>query len=1208
MFRELGEFITKRPWVIIALWIIIVFAAAPFAATLSDNLKYSASAFMPTDTDSSRAQDVYNQQFSTGNSSQLIVVIDSGNPERTKAFINSLNQSVWANSSIKQFNSTASIYGIQRSALAELTPDLHCGLIEAQDNVSEVNHKLYEGIDGVRNASDGLYGLWDNVTKINSGFYDARRQILQASDGLYSARDQIVQGHDGLYQIKGASDMLLGVPASFVQAYGNANSSLDDANRSLEAYNTVKGQVAGTPASGYLDAFYHAWTAGSGEPMARAQSAIRSSDIASYIGAMPAEQQPLMQSIVNTFPISNYPGGERDFCVNTAAGMQNLTDPAMKQQLYVLYDLGSSPSGGDYDNLVLNMAAAKGGVDRNSIGEIYNLGRHPSDDTIGHYLVDKTIAGIKDSAEGRNMSAADMHNASDMIHDAWSLGGQATRQDFDSYVLKKAEKGLNATEKQSVEEIWGMGKNPNDTVIVNYVLDQAGKNGSMNRSQLDAARDIIALGRNATNDSIQAYLVKEVMKNMNLTGNGSYFLAVANLDRHMDNSSLRDYGADWADTHGIDNPRLLPDSVTKNMVSNNTTLFVVSLDADDIADQLLVEGDVGVLRGIISDVKEKGDFTDVRAYVTGDGAMNADTDNASTADMENIDKYTILLVMVLLLYYFRSVLTPFVPLVAIGIAIAVTFGVIGLVSHFVSLYYIVELFTLVIMLGAGIDYCVFLLSRYAEERREGAGVKAAVITTVEHAGKSIVSSGLTAALGFGSLILTGSGMFLSMGLGVAIGLLISVAMTVTLIPAVLTIVGDRIFWPNKIHNTRKNATFTGIWGGIVEKVVRHPVLIVVLAVLLTIPAIALTTELQTGMDIVQMLPGNVESKIGFSLLQDSMGSGAMTRTMITVTLPVYINDTSGNRSQEALDRIEAISARVANVSDVDRVYSLTRPDGERINYTDLDGYSGMEKQYYETYMDNNTGRDNRTTLIYASFKGSPYSNEALDSIDQMRAALQNNSSGALQGAEIHVGGATALNKDIVGTMTSGFYVVLPIVVIGIIIILLVLLKSALTPLRIVLTLGTSIIWTIAAFVLVFQLHLHSIMIFMLPIMLFISLMGMGVDYDIFLVTRIREEKLKGLSNRDAIVKAVDRTGTIITMCGAIMAGAFGTLMLSDQMMMQQIGFILFVAVAIDATVMRLMIVPAIMTLMGEYNWWLPRLRRREPPVIVAKIEDKTKQP
>jgi RND superfamily putative drug exporter len=121
-----------------------------------------------------------------------------------------------------------------------------------------------------------------------------------------------------------------------------------------------------------------------------------------------------------------------------------------------------------------------------------------------------------------------------------------------------------------------------------------------------------------------------------------------------------------------------------------------------------------------------------------------------------------------------------------------------------------------------------------------------------------------------------------------------------------------------------------------------------------------------------------------------------------------------------------------------------------------------------------------------------------------------------------------------------------------------------------------------------------VIIFMLPMMLFCALMGTGVDYDIFLVSRIREEKLKAASDRDAIVKSVKSTGTIIAICALIMGGAFSTLMLSKMQMMQQMGFVLFFGIMINAILMLLFVVPAIMSLMGKYNWWMPGQKKNKP--------------
>jgi RND superfamily putative drug exporter len=314
-----------------------------------------------------------------------------------------------------------------------------------------------------------------------------------------------------------------------------------------------------------------------------------------------------------------------------------------------------------------------------------------------------------------------------------------------------------------------------------------------------------------------------------------------------------------------------------------------------------------------------------------------------------------------------------------------------------------------------------------------------------------------------------------------------------------------------------------------------------------------------------------------------------------------------------MDRIENISAMVAGIQGVDKVYSMTRPDGAAITYDNLSGYGPIEKAYYERYMNNATGLDGRTTVIYASFNGSPYSNEAFGAVDKMRAMLKDNSTGALQNTEFHVGGSPATLRDVEAANINGFTVVLPIVIVGILLILIALLRSVFLPIRILVTLSLSICMAIAAYVLVFQIGQGQTMIFMLPMMLFCALMGLGVDYDIFLVTRILEEKQKGRTDREAIKKAISSTGLIILICACIMGGAFSTLILSSMQMMQQVGFALTAGVVIDATLMLMIVVPAIMILMGKWNWWWPfgskkeQVKAEETPTITVP-EDKPKQP
>ena len=178
----------------------------------------------------------------------------------------------------------------------------------------------------------------------------------------------------------------------------------------------------------------------------------------------------------------------------------------------------------------------------------------------------------------------------------------------------------------------------------------------------------------------------------------------------LSNAQLEADAGNWSASHNYNDPQILPADVISSMASGNVSLYVVSLSADPENNSTTVTNAINELRSQITQIKTSGGYGGLNAYVTGSAAMNADTQSASSDDMSNISMYTVIVVLVLLLLYFRSIFTPFVPLVAIMIAIIASMGAVTIVTYFMGLYYIVEVFMIVLMMGAGIDYCVFMLS------------------------------------------------------------------------------------------------------------------------------------------------------------------------------------------------------------------------------------------------------------------------------------------------------------------------------------------------------------------------------------------------------------------------------------------------------------------------------------------------------------------
>jgi RND superfamily putative drug exporter len=1076
MFKKIGEAITKYPWAIVAIWIIILVASVPLIGVFTQNLEYDTQNFIPRDLSAIKAQEKYDEVFPSVDKSSIIVVIDSNDTLKTMLFIDALNDSV-SEGSVNNITGTSSIYNIQRKALINMTPGLYKSLNEFYDNASDAHFELYNATRTVKNSSRDLYYLKDNVSGANYELRYAQKKILDSSAQMYEVRDQVVAANAGLYQI---------------------NDSITD----------------------------------------------------------PA--------------IISDPAALENQVVSTMMAMQGLTSDADRQRLTAIYRLGKNPPGFVIDQFVTGMITTGMSADEAKMAkEIYQMGRDPVA-AAGEYVLNKALEGLDDDAK-------------EIVREAWALGPYVTDQEYDAYVLKKACKDLNESECKTIKEIYSWGPSPDNETIGAYVLREAMK--GLNDSENETIMEIYALGADASNDDLKAYVISKANDEFNLTGNNTYFAATLNLKRDLSDGELEEFADEWVYQHGITDPKIFPDSVIDSLTSGTVSLFVIS--SSDADDSLSSVESVKSLRENVTAILKDDKFIGLKSYVTGTTAMSVDAEGSAMKDVDNIDKISIVMILLLLGLYFRSFLSPFVPLVIIGVAIAAAFGVMGLLSTQIGIYYLVMTFMLVIMLGAGTDYCVFMLSRYAEERSKGAEIKDAVVTTVMHAGKSVASSGTTAMIGFGALMLIDQGIFRSIGLGTSIGIFISMLVAITIVPAVLTIFGDRVYWPKKLYRS-EHAPVTGrLWTGITRAVLKNSKLIIVLALIVTVPAIMIYSQMTLGNDFVSMMPPDIESKVGYDIINDEFGSGAFEKAIIVVTLPTNLTDTQGNYTAASMDRIEKISMMVDDTEGVDDVYSITRPEGTTINYLDLSSYPEIEEEFYRDYIKNNTGIDGRTTVVSFSFTGSPFSEESQRTIDRIKQKISDYQGGEGQGTSMILGGSTVGIYEYQKLCTDKYAIVITCVLIGIFLVLVVLLRSVFTPFRLICTLLMSIFWTLAIFIIVFQFWMQASITWILPILLFCVLMGLGVDYDIFLVSRIREEVMKGKSEEEAIEHAVEATGTIITLCGAVMAAAFGSMIISDMMELKEFGFVLFLAIILDATLMRLVIVPSIMVLMKKYNWWMP---------------------
>jgi hypothetical protein len=249
------------------------------------------------------------------------------------------------------------------------------------------------------------------------------------------------------------------------------------------------------------------------------------------------------------------------------------------------------------------------------------------------------------------------------------------------------------------------------------------------------------------------------------------------------------------------------------------------------------------------------------------------------------------------------------------------------------------------------------------------------------------------------------------------------------------------------------------------------------------------------------------------------------------------------------------------------------------------------------------GSDGKSAMVWANLSNEPYTDQAITTLTKIRQNInivQTNDK-LLAASTMLVGGETASVADLANSSAADYFNMTALVLVGVFVVLMIALGSIFTPLRLIFTILLSISWAMAAVIYIFHTYIGMELIWILPIMLLVIMLGLGLDYDIFLVTRIREYVVGGAKDDEAIETAVERTGGIITATGLVTAGAFGTMMLSHIPMLQQLGLAFFIVVILDATLTRVYLVPSIMRHMKRLNWWAPGRIRRVPITPEEKL-------
>ena len=571
---------------------------------------------------------------------------------------------------------------------------------------------------------------------------------------------------------------------------------------------------------------------------------------------------------------------------------------------------------------------------------------------------------------------------------------------------------------------------------------------------------------------------------------------------------------------------------------------------------------------------------------------------------------TALLVLVLLLLIYRSPALALLPLAGVGLTLLVAQSLAATLADNLGLSLNGQVTALmsVLMFGAGTDFTLFIVARYREELRRQPDRWQAMQESLRRIGPAIASSGGTTIAAMLALLLATFGSFQAMGPVLAMAIFLMLIAGLTLIPALTVLLGRAAFWPGRMHVT--GTEHSRIWSRVAKLVTRRPAATFTVTLVLLVVFAAGAPSLKPNFSFIDGFPDSAESKIGAQIMDDSFGAGELAPTNI------YVNTPDVDASLVDLDRL---TQAVAAVPGVVRVSGPTRPTGDApavdaaalqaaipqlppaLREGPPSGAPAMGapanvdprmQAVLETYF---AGRrfvspDGTTARLDVVMADHPYEIPAIDRIVDIRAVASSAVNGtSLDGAEIVVGGPTALQTDARDAVNRDMAVIGPVVVILIWVILLLLLRSVVAASYLLGSVLLSFLSAVGLSVVIFQNIMgHPGVGYQNPVWMFIFLAALGADYNILIISRVREEiQARGLV--EGVRVAVAQTGGVITSAGLILAGTFSVLTTFPLRDIYQLGFAVMLGVLMDTFIVRALFVPSIVLLLGRWNWWPSRI-------------------
>jgi RND superfamily putative drug exporter len=619
------------------------------------------------------------------------------------------------------------------------------------------------------------------------------------------------------------------------------------------------------------------------------------------------------------------------------------------------------------------------------------------------------------------------------------------------------------------------------------------------------------------------------------------------------------------------------------------TFFLVALNVP--ADS--VGGLVGPFRTTMREqLRRAPRHEDYEVRVTGRAPLEYDIRSVSARDSRELEARVLPITLVILTLAFGALVAAILPLVVGVLAIALSLTGIGLLAQVTPMSVFVLNLTSMVGLGVGIDYSLLMVTRFREELNRGLRRREAAIRATETAGSAVLTSGLTVVVGLGALLFTPLVDTRSVGIGGLVVVAVAVLLTITLLPALLATLGRTIDRPRWLARRLAWYHAPQVWERWARALIRHPWRALILGTLVIAAVSWPLTRIRVGLPAAHWWPSQTEAGAAVEDLE-RMGRGGY---LFPVRVVVEVPEGGQATAAVTLRGLRALSDSLRADPRVSAVRSIV-DFGERPSilalsmlYSDLDS-ARVDNPALDAFL----SPDARLTLLDVIPNDTTSLTTSMELVRDTRVLLASGAIRQLREARVLVGGYTAGAVDFQDDLLERFPMIIAMVLGVTAVMLAIAFRSVLVPLKAIVMNSLSVVATFGLTVLVFQEGVGGSMfgidraagaIFVvIPVLVFAVVFGLSMDYEVFLLSRIKEAYDRTGRNAEATAEGLGATATVITSAALIMITVFGAFAFARVLVMQFLGFGLAVAVLLDATIIRMVLVPAFMRLAGRWNWW-----------------------